>query len=129
MIIVIASGGAELKTDKLFKELEKMGCHVDEALERVVNDKEFYVDCLNAVVEDPCFDELEANLKAGNLSAAFDSAHTLKGVLANLSLTPLYEITERIVEPLRAGRIEGLLPVYEELTECRESFKKILRSE
>ena len=37
---------------KLYDELKRWGCSVDEALERVVDDDELYLDCLNSVVDD-----------------------------------------------------------------------------
>ncbi len=39
---------------------------------------------------------------AGDLTGAFEAAHTLKGVAGNLGLTPLYEAVCAIVEPLRS---------------------------
>ena len=41
-------------------------------------------------------------IDSGNLEAAFDAAHTLKGVVGNMGLTPLYKAVCDIVQPLRA---------------------------
>ena len=38
------------------------------------------------------FDALQAAIDADDLDAAFEAAYALKGVLANLSITPLYEL-------------------------------------
>lgn len=40
-------------------------------------------------------------------------------MLANMGLTPMYDIAVRIVEPLRAGNADGLLPIYEELLQAK----------
>ena len=45
---------------------------------------------------------MQTHLKKKDLDAAFDAAHALKGVLGNLSLTPLYEKASKITELLRA---------------------------
>ena len=111
---------------KLYDELKRWGCSVDEALERVVDDDELYLDCLNSVVDDQAFYLLGDALRGGEVQAAFDSAHTLKGVLANLGLDPLFDITVRIVEPLRRGEKDGLMPIYAELMEGREKLSNIL---
>lgn len=38
----------------------------------------------------------------------FFKAHTLKGILANLSFTPYYEKISQIVEILRGGSFDGV---------------------
>jgi HPt (histidine-containing phosphotransfer) domain-containing protein len=40
-------------------------------------------------------------IKKGDLEAAFHVAHSLKGVLGNLSLTPLYDVIYNMTEFLR----------------------------
>ena len=52
-------------------------------------------------VFDENFQNLEDALTLGDLDAAFDAAHTLKGVSGNLGLTSLYNAVCEIVEPLR----------------------------
>ena len=51
---------------------------------------------------DPNFEKLYDAIEAGDLSAAFEAAHALKGMTGNLALTPLYEPLCRITELLRA---------------------------
>ena len=58
---------------------------------------------------------------------AFECAHTLKGMLANMGLTPLYDIVVRIVEPLRAGETAGLLPACDELLAARDRLNTLLK--
>lgn len=59
-----------------------------------------------------------------------DCAHTLKGVFANMGITPLmFETVVKIVEPLRAGKNDGLMPVqYEELLDEREHLRSIIQT-
>ena len=47
------------------------------------------------------FDKLKNALETGDLENAFLAAHALKGVLGNLSLTPLYTKVVEITELLR----------------------------
>ena len=51
---------------------------------------------------DTGFERLKAALEAGDLAAAFEAAHALKGVLGNLALTPAYDQVSEITELLRA---------------------------
>ncbi len=113
----------------ILEELKKWGCDIDGALERFVGDETLYETCLYTVLDDKAFPALGEALRANQVKEAFDYAHTLKGVLANMGLTPMYEIMVRLVEPLRAGKAEGLLPVYEELLEAKEVLAHMLGRE
>lgn len=111
---------------RLFRELERFGCNVGEALDRVIGDEELYVECLESVQHDDAFYALGDALEKGRSKEAFEQAHTLKGVLGNLSLTPLYETVIRIVEPLRAGKTDGLDGEYGELMAERQTLEDII---
>ena len=39
-----------------------------------------------------CFAVLGTSIEAKNVEKAFDAAHSLKGTLGNMGLTPMYEI-------------------------------------
>ena len=108
---------------KILEELKNWGCDVDGAMERFMGDEELYMSCLKTVVNDKAYEALHDGLLEGDLQGAFDNAHTLKGVLANMGLTPMFDIVVRIVEPLRAGNMENLMPVYEELVAANERLR------
>ncbi len=121
----------------LLDALREWNCDVEGALERFVWDEELYTECLNTVLEDETFKELGTALEQNRIDDAFDFAHTLKGVLANMGLTPLYDITVRIVEPLRAGRSSGaggeapgmgpeIAEAYGELLRARDRLGELL---
>lgn len=110
----------------LMDELRDWQCDVDGALERFLDDEELYTVCLHTVLGDQAFTGLGEALKTHAVKEAFDCAHTLKGVFANLGLTPMFDITVKIVEPLRAGDDTGLMPFYEELLRAREKLAGLL---
>lgn len=109
------------------KRLVEWGCDISGALPRFVGDEEFMLECIEQVSTDPAFEALGESIAKGEVANAFDAAHTLKGILANTGLTPLYEIIVRIVEPLRAGKISGLEPIYADLINNREQLKQLLQ--
>ena len=113
----------------LLNELRDWGCDVDGALARFLDDEGLYVSCLHAVLADKSFAGLGEALNAHMVKEAFDHAHTLKGVLANMGLTPMYDLTVGIVEPLRTGDDAGLLPIYEELLGARERLAGLLEEQ
>lgn len=106
--------------------LSAWGCDVQGAMERMADDEDFYAECLQEVSDDPYFDRLKDALTKGDVRAAFDAAHTLKGVLANVGLTPMYNKIVEIVEPLRAGRGAGLDAQFSELLQMRAKLNAIL---
>ena len=59
--------------------------------------------------------QLKAALDAGDLNAAFDAAHALKGVLSNLALTPALIPVGEITEHLRARKEMDYAPLMNEV--------------
>lgn len=112
--------------EMIFQRLEEWGCDVEGAMERFLDDRELYVTCLQTVILDGNFKKLGDALEDDKREEAFDYAHTLKGVFANLGLTPMYTIVETIVEPLRSGLPSELEQPYEELLASREYLKKLI---
>ncbi len=114
--------------EDVLKSLKDWGCDVSGAIERFMDDTELYMTCLKTVVTDPAYTKLGEALAEKNIKEAFDQAHTLKGVLANMGITPMYEIITEIVEPLRGGCCDSLEPAYGELIAANEKLKKIIGS-
>ena len=112
--------------EAILEELKQWNCDIDGAMARFLDDIELYITCLETVVTDSAFGKLGEALAEENVSVAFDSAHTLKGVFANMGLTPMLRIVECIVEPLRDGIIEDLMTDYHRLVEANEYLKDIL---
>lgn len=108
------------------EELEKLGCDLEAAMERFLGDEAFYFECYNEVISDECFEQLGEALEQHNVKAAFDYSHNLKGVTANLGLSSLVNQLVEIVEPLRRGSDDGLLPLYQDLMKEREKYKALL---
>lgn len=115
-----------MNMEEVFKTLEEWGCDVAGALERFLDDKDLYMTCLETVITDRNFDKLGVALEEKNVLEAFDCAHTLKGVFANLGLTPMFSIVETIVEPLRGGSAYNLDENYKKLLMSNEQLKYIL---
>lgn len=113
--------------DKRIEMLGVWGCDIKGAMARMLDDEEFYLDCLESIPEDANFEELKETVKAKDAKRAFDCAHTLKGVLANVGITPMYEKAVEIVEPLRAGECENLEGKVEELLAMKNHLAEILK--
>ena len=83
-------------------DLRAYGADVNEGLTRCMNNEAFYLRMVGMMAADTHDSALKDAIAAGNLQAAFEAAHALKGSLANLALKPALAAVEAIVEPLRA---------------------------
>ena len=81
--------------------LKKYGANTDEGLGRCMNNQDFYFRLIKMAVADPNFAKLEAALSAEDWKGSFEAAHALKGVLGNLSLTPMFDAASELTELLR----------------------------
>ena len=102
--------------------LRRFGANTEEGLGRCLNDEGFYLELVNMVLEDEGFEKLAASLEHGDWRAAFDAAHSLKGSLGNLALTPLYAPTAELTERLRGGREADYAALLTELLSQRDAL-------
>lgn len=88
-----------------FKEnLEAYGVDYQTTMNRFMGNEKMYLKLLNLLFQDDNLQKLGKALDEKNYTAAFEAAHTLKGVVGNMGLTPLYQEVCAIVEPLRAKK-------------------------
>ncbi|MDR2356426.1 MAG: Hpt domain-containing protein [Clostridiales Family XIII bacterium] len=89
---------------------------IESGLRRVAGSAKIYVKILNSFLATEEFDKLTANLSAGDIEAAAATAHGIKGMSGNLSLTKLYNETvafearlkQGICEPAEKERIDAI---------------------
>ena len=84
------------------EKLNDFGADTAEGLARCCGMEALYLKLVNMIPAEGNFDKLAAAIEADDLDAGFEAAHALKGVLGNLSLTPLYDKVSEITELLRA---------------------------
>ena len=106
--------------------LRALGADTDEGLKRCMNNEAFYLRLVKMAAGDAGFDKLADALSAGDRKAAFEAAHALKGILGNLSLTPLYRIASEMTELLRAGTDTDCAPYLQELKTLREKLLALM---
>lgn len=114
---------------RITDELSKYGCDMNTTLERFLGDEDFYEKCLIEMLGDSSFRELGEALQQKNVKAAFESAHTLKGLAANMGLDSMLDIVVELVEPLRNGMIDGLSPTYERLIDEKKTYDNIVNGQ
>ena len=105
----------ECNEDNFWDILKNKGVDVDKALERLKGNKDAYKSFLAEFFEDPDFESLKESLEENNARDAFEYAHGLKGMAANLGLDVIYHPLSQLVEILRQGSLEGAMDVYEQV--------------
>ena len=107
-------------------QLRDHGANVDEALKRCLNNETFYLGLVSKALQDPSFDQLKEAVEAGDLGRGFEIAHALKGVMGNLSLTPISKPVQEITELLRARTDTDYTPYLEEILARKNELKALL---
>lgn len=85
----------------IIDELKEYGVDMDVAMNRCVNNEALYINLAKKIPETKEFDELKQSIKDKDLDKAFSLAHALKGIVANLAITPLEEPIAEMTELLR----------------------------
>lgn len=78
------------------------GADYPATMQRYMGNEALYLKIFKMLFQDDNLQKLGAALASDDLAAAFEAAHTLKGVAGNLGLDPYFQAVCAIVEPLRA---------------------------
>lgn len=92
-------------TQEQTNKLCMLGVNLDEVMERFISNEALYFKCLHKLEDDHNFQGMKDAIVASDAKAAFDGAHALKGVVANLGLNNLYKEIAEITEVFRAGQL------------------------
>lgn len=113
-------------TDDEKKKLADSGVAVADALNRFMGQEDIYVSFLHKFLVDPTIAKLKESVQEEQASEAFECAHTLKGVAANLSLTGVLEVIVPMVETLRIGSLEGVAEQVQEFDNRCKTLKSVI---
>lgn len=114
----------------MVSELKELGVDVEDALQRFMGNEGLFNRMIkklpNAAKDLHVIDFFES----GDYETALNNAHTLKGVMGNLSITPLFNAYNDAVNLLRENkpeeakkRVEEILPVQEQIIACIEKYQ------
>lgn len=111
--------------------LKEFGANTAEGLSRCMNNEAFYIRLVKMAAADTSgYDALGEALANNDVKAGFEAAHGLKGMLANLALTPLSQPASELTEILRTGqpgREEECKALYEELIKQKDKFLELCK--
>ena len=95
---------------------------VPAALQRLNGSVHVYRTILSSFLKHSGYEELQKDISKGNIDAAIQSAHAMKGTSGNLSLTVLHKDLQALEASLKAGQYNPAL-----FDACRESYEKTLQ--
>ncbi len=93
------------------EKLRAFGANVEEGLQRCVGNETLYLALVKKAIRDPAYDQLREAAEKKDLDRGFEIAHALKGVTANLSLTPLCDLISGITELFRHKTDADYVPI------------------
>jgi len=108
----------------------RAGIDYDEGVARFVGRADMYEKFLAQFPEDPGFSALDEAMGSGDVSAAFQAAHSLKGVSGNLSVNNLYHSLIPFVNALRgAGDLPLAKTLYPPVEEAYRTAIQCIREQ
>ena len=84
------------------------GIEYADGLRRCMDNDALYERMLLQYVDDPCVAQAERAFAAGDMEGLSAAVHNLKGSSGTLSLTPVYELTSKMMVDLRSGDLQNL---------------------
>ncbi len=110
------------------ERLNEYGANTAEGLGRCMNNEAFYFRLIGMVSQDANFGKLKDAVAAGDLDGAFEASHALKGVVGNLSLTPIFEPASKMCELLRSRTEMDYGPLLEEILTQKAKLDEMLEA-
>ena len=102
--------------------LKDSGANVEEGLSRCFGKEDFYLKMVNMGLTNQNFQLLGPALEAKDYDRAFELCHSLKGVIGNLSLTPLYDLICQLTEMLRSKTDTDCTGLYSQIMRMQEKL-------
>lgn len=113
---------------KTLQELQENGIDIDGVMERFMDNEKMFRYFLRQLPEEKAYYFMLQALNEKNVEIAFDWAHRLKGIIANLALSRLYDELYDIVETLRDGDLPDIA-VQQHFMELYEDTMEYIRKE
>lgn len=112
--------------EQLLVELEGTGHKISEMVSRFAGNEMICTTLVKKFPKDPNFELYVKQVHSGDYDEAEKSVHTLKGVSSNLGLTKITEITQLILNDIRAGQYNNLNELTEQLEKAYQEAVTII---
>ena len=113
---------------ELSKKLEDNGIDVVKTMERFMNNDDLFLKFLRRFLDDRNYLDMIASIIEKDYEKAFNYAHTLKGLSANLGMNCRQNPVSTIVSKLRMEQYDDIAKDMEDLNDNYENICEIIRS-
>lgn len=107
------------------EKLNAFGADTAGGIARCAGSEALYLRLVKMIPADANFETLKNAIDTNDLDGAFAASHALKGVLGNLSLTPMYLKCDEITELLRQRTAADYAALYGELEEMKDQLSAL----
>ncbi|MBR6373770.1 MAG: response regulator, partial [Victivallales bacterium] len=119
-----------LTKEALMETLKGIGCDVDDTIAKTfMGNEKFYMKMFYKLPTNTALERMHSAFEAKDAEALFVASHELKGVYASLGLNPLYEPCSEIVEIARAGGLDGVEELMEQLDELHSEIVALAKAQ
>ena len=109
--------------------MTEAGVDVKDGMGRFVGKLDLFVKIFRKYDDDNNMDLLRDAMEAGNVDAAFNAAHTLKGVCGNLSMKKMFDVASEMTEFLREKDMDSARQMMPKLEEEHQKIKTLLKND
>ena len=110
------------------EDIRNFGADIEEGMGRCMGNAAFYIRLVKLMPKDRNFGILYDSIDKGDLDAAFEAAHALKGALGNLSLTALFDPMVELTELLRDRTQMDYAPLIANIKAKHAELEKLCNS-
>ena len=105
------------------------GVDVKDGMGRFVGKLDLFVKIFRKYDDDNNMELLRDAMEAGNVDAAFNAAHTLKGVCGNLSMQKMFDVASQLTEFLREKDMDSARQMMPKLEEEHQKITTLLKND
>lgn len=113
----------------LMESCEKLNIKYTDMISKFGNNEMIYIRFLKKFLEDKTYETLEMAWKKKDYKEIERTAHTLKGITANLGINRLNMLTNELVQDIREQKYKMLEDIYQEIQKeyklTKECIEKI----
>lgn len=111
--------------EKQVEMLMEHGIDYVDGVERFGDNAPMFERFIIRFLDDKYFDQLEGAIEDNDVEEAFQVAHTLKGVVGNLSFKRYFKTVDVVTEALRANDIDK---AKEKMGDVKDSHKDVMKA-
>ncbi len=107
--------------------LRRFGANVEEGVARCMGNEAFYLRMVAMAADDKYLKQMQEGFAAGDLDKAFEGAHGMKGVMANLAITPVLTPVAELSDSLKVHKEMDYAPLLAETEKQFSEFAALVK--